>query len=100
MAVSQFDGLSRDRTGARSVAKIGRDEIGFRARRPYFGNRPCPAFHVAAHDHDMNARLRQFVGYRAADTAGCSGDKGCRRHWRLLVSFSLAAGLLSGCGKR
>jgi hypothetical protein len=34
MAVSQLDGLSRDRTGARSVAKIGRDEIGFRARRP------------------------------------------------------------------
>ena len=55
MAVSQLDGLSRDRTGARSVAKIGGDEIGFSARRPYFGNRPFTAFHIAAHDHDMNA---------------------------------------------
>jgi hypothetical protein len=80
MAVSQLDGLFRDRTGARSIAKVGRDEIGFPARRPYFGNRPFTTFHVAAHDHDMNARLRQFVGYRAADTARRSGDKGCRRH--------------------
>jgi hypothetical protein len=29
IAASQLGGLSRDRTGARSVAKIGRDEIGF-----------------------------------------------------------------------
>jgi hypothetical protein len=36
VAVSQLDSLSRDRTGARRVAKIGRDEIGFPARRPYF----------------------------------------------------------------
>jgi hypothetical protein len=28
---------------------------------------PFTAFHVAAHNRDMNARLRQFVGYRAAD---------------------------------
>ena len=55
MAVSQLDGLSRDRTGARSVAKIGRDEFGLSTRRPYFGNRPFTALHVAAHDHDMNA---------------------------------------------
>jgi hypothetical protein len=47
--------LSRDRSRARSIAKIGRDEIGFPARRPYFGNRLFTAFHVAAHDHNMNA---------------------------------------------
>jgi hypothetical protein len=80
MAVSQLDGLFRDPSGARSIAKVGRDEIGFPARRTYFGNRPFTAFHIAAYDHDMNARLRQFVGCRAADTARRSGDKGCRRH--------------------
>ena len=36
MAVSQFDGFFRDRSGARSIAKVGRDEIGFPARRPHF----------------------------------------------------------------
>jgi hypothetical protein len=87
MAVSQLDGLLRDRSGARSIAKVGRDEIGFPARRPYFGNRPLTAFLIATHDHDMNARLRQFVGYRAADTARCSGNKSCRRHLRLLGLF-------------
>jgi hypothetical protein len=48
---AQLDGLSGDRTGARSVAKIGRDEIGFAARCSYFGNRLFTAFQVAAHDH-------------------------------------------------
>jgi hypothetical protein len=55
MAASQLDGLARYRAGARSVAQIGRDEIGFPARYPYFGNRLFTAFRVAAHDHDMNA---------------------------------------------
>src|SRR5262249_19245906 len=54
MAASQLDGPSRERTGARGVAKIGRDEIGFPARYPYFGNRLFTAFRVAAYDHDMN----------------------------------------------
>ena len=90
--LSQLDGFFRDGAGARSIAKVGPDEIGFAARRTYFGYRPFTAFDIAAHDHDMNARLRQFVGCCAADTARRSGDKGCRRHLRLLVSFSLAAG--------
>jgi hypothetical protein len=55
VAVSQFDSLSRDRASARGVAKIGRDEISFPARRSYFSNRLLTAFQVAAHDHDMNA---------------------------------------------
>jgi hypothetical protein len=42
MAASQLDGLFRYSTGARGVTKIGRDEIGFPARRPYFANRLLP----------------------------------------------------------
>src|SRR6478752_1263234 len=96
MVVCQFDGLFRDRARARGIAQVGRDEIGFAARRPYFGDRAFAAFLVAAHHDDTNAGLRQFVGCRAADTARRSGDKGCRGHGRLLVSFTLAAGLMSG----
>jgi hypothetical protein len=44
----------------------------------------------------MNARLRQLVGYRAADAAGPSGNQGCGRHGNLLVSFLIAAGLAAG----
>jgi hypothetical protein len=46
MTASQLDGLSRERTGALSVAKIGRDEIGFPACCPYFGNRLFTALRV------------------------------------------------------
>ena len=96
MAVSQLDGLLRDRSGAHSIAKVGRDEIGFPARRPYFGNRPFTAFLIAAHDHDMNARLRQFVGCRAADSARCSGEPSSRRA-RSSRSFPIIPLIGSSC---
>src|SRR5262249_55947972 len=91
MAASQLDGPSRERTGARGVAKIGRDEIGFPARYPYFGNRLFTAFRVAAYDHDMNTWLRRVVGHPPADSAGRSGDECCHRHSRSPSLALLAA---------
>jgi hypothetical protein len=83
---SQLGGFFRDGAGARGIAKVGPDEIGFAARSPYLRNRDFTALHVAADHDDVDAGLRQFVGHRAADAARGSGDKGCRRHLRLLAS--------------
>jgi len=67
VAVSQLDSLSRDRTGARGIAKIGRNEIGFPARLPYFGR----DLHRSAIDHlqerqrgdVLRDRLRLLLGF-------------------------------------
>jgi demethylmenaquinone methyltransferase/2-methoxy-6-polyprenyl-1,4-benzoquinol methylase len=50
-------------------------------------NRVFAALHIAADHDDLNPRLRQFVGHRAADAARGSGKKSCRRHLRLLGLF-------------
>src|ERR1700722_6210743 len=101
MAPPQLDGLFRNSAGARGIAQVGRDEIGFPARGPYLRNRVFAALYVAADHNDLNARLGQLVGHRAADAACGSGNESCRRHLRLLVSLwsSLAAGLSLGLRK-
>jgi hypothetical protein len=62
-------------------------------------NRAFTALHVATNHNDLNAGLRQLVGQRSADAARGSGDKGCPRHLRLLVSFASTAGGIVGLRK-
>jgi hypothetical protein len=42
----------------------------------YFGDRLFTALYVAAHDHNMNAQLDQFVGYGTTNTT-CSSCNEC-----------------------
>jgi len=87
VAISEFERSFRNFACAGGISEIGRNEVCFASCGPNFIDCLLPAFRIATHDHNMDAKLRQFIGCGATDSARSSANKRCRGFGRH-VQFS------------
>jgi len=78
VAVSELDGFLGHFPCTGCIPKIRGNEIRFTACCTNFLNCLSPALRTAPDNYRMDAKLSQFVGCRAADSACSSGDKSGR----------------------
>jgi len=87
MAVSQLGGFFATARGARSISKVGPDEIGFCRPQSELRNRDFTSLHVAA-NHDSRGRRTAPVWSATARPMPLVAPviSAVRRHLRLLAS--------------
>ena len=76
---SEFDRSSGQFARARRVSKVRRNKIRVVSCCADFRSRLLAALYIAAYDQDMDAKLRQFIGRRPANTARSSCNECSRR---------------------
>jgi len=76
VGISEFDRPFRHVACAGCISKVRRNKICLASCPANFVDRVLPALGIPAHDQDMDAKVRQFLGRRTTDSARSSSDKG------------------------